>query len=132
MSKLFGYVDETKTNVSVFLFSFLFFVCLQDSFVHTVRNVPQNKFLASRSVSLKNTSGVPTVVKGKYEWDTYVQIFQEVSDLSKGLSLLGFTAGAGLGIFCKNRKEYVVAELASYCLSGYNTVIKKKEKRRII
>ena len=42
--------------------------------------------------------------------------------------MLGFSAGAGLGIFCKNRKEYVVAELASYCLSGYNTVREKRVK----
>ncbi len=97
---------------------------LWDNFVHTVRNVPQNKFLATRRISRHTAAdGTETLVKGKYEWDTYVQIFQEVSDMSKGLSLLGFSPGAGLGIFCKNRKEYVVAELASYCLAGYNTSI---------
>jgi long-chain acyl-CoA synthetase len=97
---------------------------LWDNFMNSVRNVPDSKFLATRKVSSKrNAEGVDVVSRGKYEWDTYQEIYNEVNDLAKGLALLGFKQGSGVGIFTRNRKEYVVTELASYALSGYNTAI---------
>ena len=98
-------------------------VTLWDNFVTTVKNVPSNRFMATRKVTAKkNAEGRDVPIKGKYEWDSYQQTFQEVSELGKGLSLLGFTPGSGVGIFTKNRKEYVVMELASYSLAGYVSV----------
>lgn len=97
---------------------------LWDNFSSTVKAVPQNKFLATRKVTKEVAAdGTETETRGKYEWFTYLQIYQEVMDLTRGLASLGFNKGNGIGIFSKNRKEYVVTELASYALGGYNTAI---------
>lgn len=82
---------------------------LYDSFKAAATRDPGHLFLGTRNSS------------GKYEWQTYGEVAERVSNLASGLiKYTNIHAKANVGIYAKNRAEWVIAEQACF---GRNWVV---------
>lgn len=64
---------------------------------------------------------------GEYQWVTYAQIATRVNNLRAGLASLGVQAGDTVGIIANNRKEWVIAEIATQGLRAAFVPMYEKE-----
>ena len=82
---------------------------LYDSFKATAARDPNHLFLGTRNSS------------GRYEWQTYGEVAERVSSLASGLAkYTTIPTKANVGIYAKNRAEWVIAEQACF---GRNWVV---------
>lgn len=64
---------------------------------------------------------------GEYQWITYAQTATRVDHLRAGLASLGIQAGETVGIIANNRKEWVIAEMATQGLRAAFVPMYEKE-----
>ncbi|NLA41304.1 MAG: long-chain fatty acid--CoA ligase [Smithella sp.] len=64
---------------------------------------------------------------GEYQWITYAQTVTRVDHLRAGLASLGIQAGETVGIIANNRKEWVIAEMATQGLRAAFVPMYEKE-----
>ena len=68
----------------------------------------------------KNAAGV-------YQWVTYAQIAERVNNLRAGLASIGVGVGDTVGIIANNRKEWLIAEIATQGLGAAYVPMYEKE-----
>lgn len=86
---------------------------MYQAFEHSIRTFPNNNFLGTRKKLAENKYGA-------YEWKTYKEIEELVVKLCKGMTKNNFCpeiinedkAFKFLGIYSKNREEWVITDLA--------------------
>ena len=64
---------------------------------------------------------------GVYQWVTYGQIAQRVNNLRAGLASIGVGVGDTVGIIANNRKEWLIAEIATQGLGAAYVPMYEKE-----
>ena len=88
---------------------------LVDIFENSAANFANNLFIGEKDSS------------GEYQWVTYAQIATRVNNLRAGLASLGVQAGDTVGIIANNRKEWVIAEIATQGLRAAFVPMYEKE-----
>ncbi len=64
---------------------------------------------------------------GVYQWVTYAQIAERVNNLRAGLASIGVGVGDTVGIIANNRKEWLIAEIATQGLGAAYVPMYEKE-----
>lgn len=86
---------------------------LRDIFVKTSRLCPASECLGTRSFE-PPAPGSKTPTRGDYKFRTYAEVATWVDNFASGLVALGAMTGDRIGIYSKNREEWLVTEQACY------------------
>jgi len=83
---------------------------LYENFQLAVRQFGKDNCLGTRSFE-------PLGERGPYQWSTYMKIGQAATHFGSGLKNLGAKRGEHIGIYSKNREEWVITDQACNCFS---------------
>lgn len=79
---------------------------LATNFRTAARSNSRKPFLGTRSWNTQLTA------RGKYEWQTYEQVNERVTNIASGLRALGLSQGSNVGIMSVNRAEWLISDFA--------------------
>ena len=106
-----GVVDSPSGFVERFEAPCEHVATLFDNFEASVRARPMSPFLGTRELKVDGTSA------GKYVWETYSEASSTSRAIGSGLLALGIPAGAHVGIYSVNCREWVLCDLACHAFS---------------
>ena len=79
--------------------------------------------------SNNNFFGTKNIETGEFNWVTYGDVGQRVSNFRSGLAHLNLPKGAAVGIISSNRVEWAVAAFATYGLEQSQIKCQKRYKK---